>query len=105
MKKKDIKKKVNKNQKLKIKEKIWIRIIRTWINYENEKNKKKIKIIIRYIQNEKKKKKKIKKKDLKRVCILTERTRSVYRLTMLSRIKTREYASNGYYVGLKKASW
>jgi ribosomal protein S14 len=38
------------------------------------------------------------------VCILTGRTRSVYRIFKFSRIKIREYGNNGYFVGLAKAS-
>jgi ribosomal protein S14 len=38
------------------------------------------------------------------VCILTGRTRSVYRIFKLSRLKIREYGNNGYFVGLAKAS-
>jgi ribosomal protein S14 len=37
-------------------------------------------------------------------CILTGRSRSVYRLFKLSRIKIREYVSNGYFVGIGKTS-
>jgi small subunit ribosomal protein S14 len=39
------------------------------------------------------------------VCILTGRTRSVYRILKLSRLKIREYGHNGYFVGFSKASW
>ncbi len=42
---------------------------------------------------------------LRRFCFITKRSRSVYRLTSLSRLMTRYYASNGYFIGLKKASW
>ena|ERR1700759_3060089 len=38
------------------------------------------------------------------VCILTGRTRSVYRIFKLSRLKIREYGNNGYFVGFAKAS-
>jgi ribosomal protein S14 len=39
------------------------------------------------------------------ICILTGRSRSVYRSFRLSRIKLREYANAGYFTGLSKASW
>lgn len=39
------------------------------------------------------------------ICILTGRTRSVYRFFRLSRIKIREYANAGYFTGVAKASW
>lgn len=38
------------------------------------------------------------------ICLLTGRSRSVYRLFKLSRLKVREYAHRGYFVGLSKAS-
>lgn len=38
------------------------------------------------------------------ICILTGRSRSVYRSFKISRIKLREYANAGYFVGLSKAS-
>lgn len=38
-------------------------------------------------------------------CILTGRSRSVYRFFRLSRIKIREYANAGYFTGVTKASW
>jgi len=38
------------------------------------------------------------------ICILTGRNRSVYRSFRLSRLKLREYAASGYFVGLAKAS-
>jgi ribosomal protein S14 len=38
------------------------------------------------------------------ICILTGRTRSVYRFFRLSRIKIREYANAGYFTGVTKAS-
>lgn len=39
------------------------------------------------------------------ICILTGRTRSVYRFFRLSRLKIREYANAGYFTGVTKASW
>ena len=42
---------------------------------------------------------------IKTICILTGRSRSVYRFFRLSRLKIREYIKNGYFVGLKKAQW
>lgn len=39
------------------------------------------------------------------ICILTGRSRSVYRFFRLSRLKIREYANNGYFCGISKASW
>lgn len=39
------------------------------------------------------------------VCILTGRSRSVYRFFRLSRMKVREYANGGYFTGITKASW
>lgn len=41
----------------------------------------------------------------KTICILTGRSRSVYRFFRLSRIKIREYANAGYFTGVTKASW
>jgi len=38
------------------------------------------------------------------ICILTGRSRSVYRVFKMSRIKLREYASQGYFTGIAKAS-
>jgi small subunit ribosomal protein S14 len=38
------------------------------------------------------------------ICILTGRTRSVYRFFRISRIKIREYANAGYFTGVTKAS-
>jgi ribosomal protein S14 len=40
----------------------------------------------------------------KNICILTGRSRSVYRFFRLSRLKIREYANAGYFVGITKAS-
>lgn len=39
------------------------------------------------------------------ICLLTGRSRSVYRFFRLSRIKIREYAKGGYFLGVKKAQW
>jgi ribosomal protein S14 len=39
------------------------------------------------------------------ICILTGRSRSVYRFFRLSRLKIREYAKAGYFTGITKASW
>ena len=39
------------------------------------------------------------------ICILTGRSRSVYRFFKMSRLKLREYASQGYFAGISKASW
>lgn len=38
------------------------------------------------------------------ICILTGRSRSVYRAFKMSRLKLREYASQGYFTGIAKAS-
>ena len=38
------------------------------------------------------------------ICILTGRSRSVYRSFKMSRLKLREYASQGYFTGISKAS-
>lgn len=38
------------------------------------------------------------------ICILTGRSRSVYRSFRLSRMKLREYANAGYFTGLSKTS-
>lgn len=38
------------------------------------------------------------------ICLLTGRSRSVYRSFKMSRLKLREYASQGYFTGLSKAS-
>lgn len=39
------------------------------------------------------------------ICILTGRSRSVYRFFRISRLKFREYASSGYFIGIRKSSW
>lgn len=39
------------------------------------------------------------------ICILTGRSRSVYRAFKMSRLKLREYANIGSFTGLSKASW
>lgn len=39
------------------------------------------------------------------ICLLTGRSRSVYRSFKMSRLKLREYASQGYFTGISKASW
>lgn len=39
------------------------------------------------------------------ICILTGRSRSVYRFFRISRMKVREYANAGYFTGVTKASW
>jgi ribosomal protein S14 len=39
------------------------------------------------------------------ICILTGRSRSVYRMFRISRLKLKHYANTGYFVGLSKASW
>lgn len=38
------------------------------------------------------------------ICILTGRSRSVYRFFRLSRMKIREYANAGYFTGISKSS-
>lgn len=38
------------------------------------------------------------------ICILTGRSRSVYRSFKMSRLKLREYAHQGYFTGIAKAS-
>ena len=42
---------------------------------------------------------------IRSICILTGRSRSVYRAFKMSRLKLREYASQGYFTGIAKASW
>lgn len=42
---------------------------------------------------------------LRSSCILTGRTRSIYRNFKMSRIKIREYANSGFFIGMSKASW
>jgi ribosomal protein S14 len=42
---------------------------------------------------------------IRKICILTGRSRSIYRFFRVSRLKMREYGQSGYFVGLKKASW
>lgn len=37
-------------------------------------------------------------------CMITGRTRSIYRIFKLSRIKTREYGNKGLFIGFSKAS-
>ena len=39
------------------------------------------------------------------ICIISGRSRSVYRAFQMSRLKVREYASQGYFTGIAKASW
>jgi len=41
---------------------------------------------------------------IRSICILTGRSRSVYRAFKMSRLKLREYASQGYFTGIAKAS-
>jgi len=38
------------------------------------------------------------------VCLLTGRSRSVYRLFKMSRLEIRNYSKYGYFIGLSKAS-
>lgn len=38
------------------------------------------------------------------ICILTGRSRSIYRSFKMSRLKLREYASQGYFTGIAKAN-
>ena len=42
---------------------------------------------------------------IKNICILTGRTRSIYRLFKISRIKFRKLASKGFLPGVAKYSW
>lgn len=42
---------------------------------------------------------------IKNYCIITGRSRSVYRKTRVSRIYFRQLGSEGLFFGLKKASW
>lgn len=42
---------------------------------------------------------------IKNLCILTGRSRSVYRFFKISRIQLRKYASEGFLPGLSKYSW
>lgn len=42
---------------------------------------------------------------LRSICLLTGRTRSVYRNFKMSRLKIREYANMGFFTGMSKASW
>lgn len=42
---------------------------------------------------------------IKNICILTGRTRSIYRFFKISRIQLRKLASNGYLPGVSKYSW
>ena len=42
---------------------------------------------------------------IRSICVLTGRSRSVYRAFKMSRLKLREYASQGYFNGIAKASW
>jgi small subunit ribosomal protein S14 len=41
---------------------------------------------------------------LRSSCMLTGRTRSIYRNFKMSRIKIREYANGGFFVGMSKSS-
>lgn len=38
-------------------------------------------------------------------CIFTNRSRSIYRMGRISRIKFRSYTSSGYLTGVQKSSW
>jgi ribosomal protein S14 len=42
---------------------------------------------------------------IRSICLLTGRSRSVYRTFRISRLKLRTYANAGYFTGLSKASW
>lgn len=42
---------------------------------------------------------------IKNICIFTNRTRGIYRLFKISRIKLKEYISNGLIPGFQKYSW
>jgi len=42
---------------------------------------------------------------IKNICILTGRSRSIYRFFKLSRIQLKNQASNGYLPGVFKNSW
>jgi len=41
---------------------------------------------------------------IRTICLLTGRTRSVYRTFRISRLKLKHYANAGYFTGLSKAS-
>jgi len=41
----------------------------------------------------------------KHICFLTGRSRAIYRTFHLSRLKIREHAQQGHFIGLKKISW
>lgn len=82
----------------------------------NEKKRLILKSIINNLNFEKKIRWKIQKKlikfsnnssltRIKNRCILTGRSRSVYRLFKLSRIQLRKLASNGSLPGVSKYSW
>lgn len=42
---------------------------------------------------------------LKNRCVLTNRSRSIYKKFGLSRLMFREFAQQGFLLGVKKASW
>jgi small subunit ribosomal protein S14 len=42
---------------------------------------------------------------IKNICVLTGRTRSIYRLFKISRIQLRKLASEGFLPGVSKYSW
>jgi small subunit ribosomal protein S14 len=42
---------------------------------------------------------------IKNICILTGRTRSIYRLFKISRIQLRKLASEGFLPGVSKITW
>ncbi len=42
---------------------------------------------------------------IKNICILTGRSKSIYRLFKISRIKIRKLASEGFLPGVSKISW
>ncbi len=42
---------------------------------------------------------------IKNICVLTGRTRSIYRLFKMSRVQLRKLASIGFLPGISKISW
>lgn len=42
---------------------------------------------------------------IKNICVLTGRTRSIYRLFKISRLQLRKLASEGFLPGVSKYSW
>ena len=69
--------------------------------FVNQQKKKEQKQYINFLYKITKKKTKI----IKNICFLSGRSRAVYRIFHLSRLKIREHAQYGQFIGFKKISW